>query len=459
MSPEVAEPPRAPEESPPTRDGVGGVLLNGPFLRLWMSQAVSQTAQQTINFALLIQVRRIILERGVGGANTLIVLLILMFATPPIFLSAIAGVLVDRSNKRTVMAGVNGARAVCIAGYLFLRPEWSVLTTLGCIYALCFAFSCVGQLFGPAEGSTIPLLVPEDRLINANALFSLTFTGSQLLGFFIFGPLLTEQLGLRTIYVIVVLLYLLCTLLILSLPSVPPADRAPGSGSAGQSIRKDLREVLGFIARDRLLLKAIAYLTVANSAFLMIAALAPEYVGRVLVLPPERLATVLTPAGVGMVAGVIIVGRIGRHVSREILIDRALIVTSLLLTGFSLVPPLLARPGVAEGGSALFTPPVIAAMILASALGIANAFIIVPSQTLLQERSNERIRARVLSAFFTASNAMALIPLLLAGILGDLLGVVRVLVTIALLALAISLSAEWSRSRRPPTSPLLVDDH
>jgi MFS family permease len=91
--------------------------------------------------------------------------------------------------------------------------------------------------------------------------------------------------------------------------------------------------------------------------------------------------------------------------------------------------------------------PVIAAMILAAGLGLGNAFIIVPSQTLLQERSNEQIRARVLSAFFTTSNAVALIPILFAGVLGDIFGVVRVLAVIALLALGIGLAAEWIRRR------------
>ncbi len=351
--------------------------------------------------------------------------------------------IVDRSNKRNIMAGVNAARALCIAGYLFLDPGWPLLTTLLAIYALCLAFSSVGQFFGPAEGATIPLLVRKDQLISANALFSLTFIGSQLLGFVTLGPLLTALLGLRTIYIIVVLLYLLCTGLVLSLPPTPPVRRE-GPGEARRTIWGDLREVWRYVGHDRLLLKAIAYLTVANSGFLMLATLAPEFVITVLGLPTQRLATIVTPAGLGMVAGVVTVGRVARRADRERLVDRALIAVGLLLLAFATIPPALARLDAASA-AAVFTPPVIAAMILAGGLGVANAFIIVPSQTLLQERSEETIRARVLSTFFTASNAVALIPILFAGVLGDLFGVARVLVVIAILAVGVGLAAERRR--------------
>ena len=39
--------------------GLRSVLHNGPFLRLWMAQALSQTAQQMISYVLLVQVAAI----------------------------------------------------------------------------------------------------------------------------------------------------------------------------------------------------------------------------------------------------------------------------------------------------------------------------------------------------------------------------------------------------------------
>jgi MFS family permease len=342
MSREVAETPKIKGRAPTGRGGFVSVLANQAFLRLWLAQALSQTAQQTINFTLLIQVRRIIEASGLGGANTAVAILILTFATPPIFFSAIAGVLVDRSDKRLIMAGVNVGRACCICGYLFLQPDWPLFATLLYIYAICFAFSSIGQFFGPAEGSTIPLLVSREQLISANALFSLTFIGSQLLGFVTLGPILTALLGLRTVYIVVVILYLFCMGLILSLPRLSRAPRE-GADLAGRTILGDLREVVQYLGRDSLLRKAIAYLTIANSAFLMIVTLAPEFVIVALRLTADRLPTIIGPAGLGMVVGVITIGRIGRHLNREMLLDRALIAVSAILLGFAILPGVLDR--------------------------------------------------------------------------------------------------------------------
>lgn len=435
-----------------TPAGFGAVLGNRAFLRLWLAQALSQTAQQTINFALLVQVRQVVAERGGSGANTALSLVILCFATPPVLFSALAGVIVDHANKRTIMASVNVLRAVCIAGYLLIRPDWPVLTTLLYIYALSITFSTVGQLFGPAEGATIPLLVPRERLLSANALFSLTYTSSQLLGFVVLGPLLTALTGLQPIYLGVVGAYVICTALILSLPPTPPNGRSIDADVA-RVVGRDLREVWRFIHAAPLLRKGIGYLTIANTAFLTIAALAPEFVHATLRLPVGRLAIVVTPAGLGMLAGVIVVGRLNRTGSREQLLDRALIAASLFLLGFVTIPSLLVAVGGTPGG--VSRPAVLAAMALAGGLGLANAFVVVPSQTLLQEQSTATNRARVLSTFFTVSNAAALLPILFAGILGDLFGVAHVLATSALGLLALGLLAEWRRRRRPrgPAQP------
>lgn len=427
--------------------GFVGVLANQAFLRLWMAQGISQTSQQTINFTLLIQVRQIAEQGSLLGTNTAIAILILTFATPPILFSALAGILVERADKRLIMAGVNVGRACCIAGYLFLRPDWPILGTLLYIYTLCFTFSTVGQLFGPSEGSTIPRLVAPEQLISANALFSLTTIGAQLLGFVTLGPLLTNLLGLRTVYLTVILLYLFCMALILSLPCRATARQAVVAGER-HTIRGDLREILGYLGHDPLLRKAIAYLTIANSALLMIFSLAPEFIVAILKLPADRLATIISPAGLGMVCGVIAVGRFGRRLEREKLVDRALIAVSVTLLLFATVPPFLATFTNAPDGS-LRNPAVLVAMGLAIVLGVSNAFIIVPSQTLLQERSTGQVRARVLSAFYTTSNTVALIPILFAGVLGDRFGVVRVLAGIALLTLLGGLLAERARRNTP----------
>ncbi len=77
--------------------------------------------------------------------------------------------------------------------------------------------------------------------------------------------------------------------------------------------------------------------------------------------------------------------------------------------------------------------------VVAFGLGLANSFITVPAQTVLQEHAPPAIRARVFSAFYTISNAILIVPLLLAGGLTDLIGVVQTIVLISVLVFLVAL--------------------
>jgi hypothetical protein len=89
---------------------------------------------------------------------------------------------------------------------------------------------------------------------------------------------------------------------------------------------------------------------------------------------------------------------------------------------------------------------------------------------MLQERSQEHVRARVYAAFFTISNTVSFIPTLFAAAFADVFGVVRVLIAAALLLTALGAAnltrrrlaeqARWRRLRtRHRQGPeTLVDD-
>jgi MFS family permease len=91
----------------------------------------------------------------------------------------------------------------------------------------------------------------------------------------------------------------------------------------------------------------------------------------------------------------------------------------------------------------------------AALLGLCNAFILVPANTMLQEHSHEHVRARVYATFFMISNAVSFIPIFFAAAFADLFGVVTILVVVAAIIGAIgatsvlhSKTAEAARWRR-----------
>ena len=417
----------------PAREGsLRAVLANGPFLRLWLAQAISQTANNMVNFALLLRVRNIVEVHGLEQANTAISLVILAFSLPSVLFGPLAGVMADRTNRRALMAAVNALRAVAVVLFLVIRPGWQVQTILVAHYMVTFLFGIAGQFFAPAQGATIPALVPRPQLISANALFNLTFTAAQLLGFATLGPILAKLLGTDRLFVFTVLLFLVCAALVLTLPPTPVAPRQ-GMGELHPMGRlwADVREGLVFILQDPALMKAIAYLTVAATTFLMVASLGPEFVTSVIGLAKEDIGYVVAPAGIGVLVGVLGVGRVVGRFPREAVIDWALALAGMMLLLLALSRDLLDLVWI--GGEPSVAVETAMAGLFAALLGICNAFILVPAQTILQERSHEHIRARVYATFFTISNTVSFVPIFFAAASADLFGVVQVLSVVALL--------------------------
>src|SRR3954447_6183604 len=84
---------------------VVAVLKNRNFLYLWLAQLLSQTAQQMINYVLVVQVD------ALSKSSTAVSGIIIAFTLPAILFSAVAGVFVDRQPKRRVLIITNLGRA------------------------------------------------------------------------------------------------------------------------------------------------------------------------------------------------------------------------------------------------------------------------------------------------------------------------------------------------------------
>src|SRR5215216_638424 len=423
------------------------VLGNYAFLRLWIAQAVSQTANSMVDFSLLLRVGQTVAFHDVAQANTAVSFVILAFSLPAVIFGPIAGAVADRVSRRNLMVVTNALRAALVVLFLLVQPTWPVQIALVSYYSISFLFGAVGQFFMPAQGASIPALVPRDQLTAANALFNLTFTATQLLGFAILGPLLSQALGVDLLFTVTMIAFVISALLTLWLPAMPIPPRVVSAErvSAVRRIWSDIREGLVYIKQDAILTKAIAYLTFATTIFMLIAALAPNFVATVVGLPPGDIGYLVAPAGIGVIIGVVIVPRLSSRFRREALIDWAVVVGGVSVLLLSLSRAILSR---------LLAPMVVPQMLevtvagsLAAILGVCNALVLVPAQTILQERSHEHIRARVYATFFTITSVVSFIPIFFAAAAADFFGVVRVLTAVAVLLIAVG-GSSLVRARR-----------
>lgn len=443
--------------SNPNTGGLRDVLGNGAFVRLWTIQAVTQVLQNMVNFALLLRVREVVEVHNLPNANTAIGLVILAFSLPAVLFGPLAGVLADRANKRILMAILNVARAVAVVLFLAIQPGWHVQTILVAYYVVTFLFGIAGQFFAPVLGATIPIVARREQLMSANALFNLTNTAAQLIGFAAAGPLVARVLGVDRLFLVAVVAYLIAAALVFTLPRTPKPLMAQITGDATHPMQRlwsDMKDGLVYILQDPALMKSIGYLTLASTSFLTIATLGPDFVTSVIGLAKEDIGLVVAPAGAGILVGVLTVPRVARRIGRRWLISISMVLAGVMMAAMAVTRNVM--DWIVPGDSEVVTVAALVGL-FAAILGICNAFILVPSQTMLQERSHEAIRARVYATFFTISNGVAFIPIFFAAAAADLFGVVNVLLVMAAIVGGIGLFqilharqsriAKWQRVR------------
>lgn len=489
------------------------VIRNGNFTKLWAAQVLSQTAQQIVNFALVLHVA------SITKSSTATSGIIIAFTIPAILFAAIAGVFVERNSKKLMLVMTNVLRGVMVLAFLFTDPRWGVGAVLPIFYIGTFLFASVSQFFNPAEAALIPQLVKKKELVSANALFNLTLSATQLGGFVVLGPLLLNTIfhnNYNGLYFVIFLLCLAAAGMTWLLPNDQPTETAAARKARGETVnamsvaagtgeiaRSGFREALAelaegwrFIRTQPVIMSAILYWSIAIAVFMMLGTVGPNFLKLVLGIDETKLFYILLPGGVGLVAGVLLVGRLSNERNRESMINWNLLFAGFSLLVFAVVPTVLdwifsmfgqtrateapivaASQAISEVGSTMgwasdlfgagvatssfIVPPgwewlVLSVLgVLTLLLGLFNSFISVPAQTALQERTPEGIRARVFSAFYTVSNAILIIPVGLAGAMADFFGYQLTVGIIGAAVLAVAgLGLYRSRGRRGQTQLL-----
>lgn len=438
-------------ERPRRGGGDRSIWRNREFLLLWLAQAISQTAQNAIWYGI------VVLVQGQGHSSTLLSLAVLTLIIPSVIFGVVAGVYVDRWDKRMVLIGTNVIRGGIAFSYgLFGLPLGLPLSLL---FVINFLFSTVGQFFAPAETAMIPTVVGRPKLLQANSLFHLTFTASQLGGLVVLGPLLAKVIGVNGLFVSMAAAIVICGALVWPLPSSRGEHdpKAPASGQeAIQGVWQDVRDIWHYVMRDRLVALAMLQWTIGAILGLVVATLVPGFAERLLHVRAEDAVFVMAPAGIGMVAGTALLNRWGERFEKHFLINVGLftVATSLALTGgLAFVAtvltagntPLIEMPGLGQVSAVV--PPIMALALIA---GFGFVSIMVPAQTFLQERAPVELRGRVFAVQLMLSNFASIVPLLLLGGLADLIGVDK---TLLLIGVLISIAASISTRIAPGAVP------
>jgi MFS family permease len=140
------------------------VLRNDNFRRLWVGQVVSQIGDYFAFLAMLVVVSDI--SAGSVDLSTAVSGMMISLTLPRLLFGALAGVFVDRWDRRRAMLLSDLLRMVLT---LAMIPAFRA-GNLALMYGLAFAMSAVGTVFNPAKNAIIADLIPKEHLLSANSL-------------------------------------------------------------------------------------------------------------------------------------------------------------------------------------------------------------------------------------------------------------------------------------------------
>lgn len=390
-----------------------------PILRwLWLRRLLgAQLAADTATYAIVFAAVAVVEE--MTGSTMRVAWTILSSTLPGLLFGLVAGVVVDRRDRVTVLVVANALRIVAAGCFVLAVQDVSHPLVLVGIYVSCFALSALAQFISPAQAAIAPRLAgDETTLIRLNSLSSLFALGSQGLGLVVLTPLLLSVSGPAAVGVAGVVLYAVATIIASRLPH-RSVSLSP-SGRSLAAVWSDLREGWHFIAHNQPVSLGTTCSVVVSATVILLTALAPGLASRVLGVRVSSIAYMAVPVGVGFGLGLVLLNHWSHRCGQVRWISMGLISFGLSLACF----PLLHQ----WGWRAL---PIL--LMSGMGLGLGLALVLVPTRTILQEHPPADMRGRVLATQSTLTNLANTLPLPIAGGLADLIGIANVMFLLALL--------------------------
>ncbi len=389
------------------------------FRFLWFGQIASQLASNMLLFLLAL----LIYQKT--GSNTAVSGLFLAYGLPAVVFGMLAGVAVEHLDKRTVLIVCDLLRAVLVV-ILFLFAR-----NLGVMYLFIFINAVINQFYIPAEAPSIPRLVPQEKLMSANSLFSFTYYSSMAMGFVLSGPLL-KILGPAGSLLFLSGLFVLASWFVMH---VPPDEtpvyslRRVLTAHVRNILRRvgtELKAGLSAVAASKPLADSLLLLTGTQILLAILGTLGPGVADRMLTIDIRDASIVIVgPVVAGIILGALWVGNVGYRYNAKRLIETGILSAGIMLIAIAAMVWVSRLPVVAS-----YVPNAVVLAIVVSLfffLGVANSLLDVPANSSLQKEAQGNMRSRVYGILAAAVGGVGMLPVVLGGVLADVMGVGKVI--------------------------------
>lgn len=389
---------------------------------LWIGQVLSQLADKVFLVLAIALLENYPLLPGMEDTRRSD--LFMAFTLPAVLFGSAGGIFVDRFPKKLILVGSDVLRGLFTLVIPLLPQQFAILLLL------TFAISTVTQFFAPAEQAAIPLLVKQENLLAANALFSTTMMGALIVGFAVGEPMLSlaqSWLGTNGQEIVVGVLYLLSAAI---MQPINFREYTPRKSDRSRSVNAwaEFIEGLRYLRKNRLILNAMLQITTLYCVFAALTVLSIRLAAE-FGLKEKQFGLFLAAAGVGMVFGAAIMGHWGDRFHHK----------PLPLFGFLSMAFVL--------GVFTFTHNLVLALGLCGLLGVGAALIGVPMQTLIQQQTPTQMHGKVFGFQNHAVNIALSAPLLITERLTNAFGLRSVLIGMSIMVIVVGTWA-WRNTRR-----------
>ncbi len=373
---------------------------NSAFRRVWAAATISIFGSLITRLALPFAA---ILVLGSGAIEVALLRSVDLVAA--LVFGLVAGAWVDRLRRRPVLIWADLGRAALLASIplafaLGVLAFWQLLV-VSALTAVLTTF------FDSADTAYLPTIVERDRLVDANAALSASGSVSEFAAFGITGflvQLLTAPIAIAIDSVTyVVSAILLATIRQPEAPPPPAADREP--------VLAEIREGLRLVRHDPVL-RAFAFAQMSLAAmFGVFGAVWFLFVLEDLHISAAVLGVIAAVGGVSGFVGAVVATRATRRWGIGPVAIAALLLTSL---GNAFIP-------IAPAGLPIVA---IGCLVMAQIVGDSAATVYdITEVSVRQTLVRDRALGRVTSTFHVAAVIAQLAATLVAGILGEVIGV------------------------------------
>jgi predicted MFS family arabinose efflux permease len=332
---------------------------------------------------------------------------------PQVLVGSVAGVFVDRWDRKRTMVVTNLLLAAGLLPLLLVVGAHRIWL----VYVVLAVQSCLEVFFAPAEQAFLPRVVDDADLVVANGLNGQVRNLARLVGSGL-GGVVASAGGIRAIAVADAITFLLAALLVTRIRTSGRAVVATGSADEvvlGRlaSLVEEWRIGLGTVTSSRVLTTLMLMLLITSTGEGIMGTLFAPYVRHVLHGSGEVYGVITGVQAIGGVAGGFVVAAVADRWSPVVMVWAGSMVFGVIDLAIFLYPLLWVTPWPAAAG-----------MIL---VGLPGAVAVAGVMTLYQRHTTDERRGRVFSLVSLAQAVSVVVGSTVAGFLGGATGIMPIL--------------------------------